>query len=148
MVRTGPRVIVTAVAALLAGAGAAAGKGIELRLTADPPEVVAGTPVRVAIAGRLEEGIEGPCRHMRVVVVAPGVSVRRALRSLEGGVTSERIGEWDAFRLASLRSTARLRWSGTLRPNRPGTWTLVIPNFCAKGYVLPQGAVTRKLVVR
>ncbi len=148
MVRTGLRVIVTAVAVLLVGAGVAAGKGIELRLTADPPEVTAGTPVRVAIAGRFEHGIQGPCLRMRVVVVAPGIPVRRALHSLEGGVTSERIGEWDAFRLASLRSTARLRWSGALRPNRSGTWTLVIPNFCAQGYVLPQGAVTRKLVVR
>jgi hypothetical protein len=39
---------------------------------------------------------------MRVVVVAPGVSVKAALRSLEGQTPPRRIGEWDAFRLASM----------------------------------------------
>jgi hypothetical protein len=116
------------------------GKGITLRLSADPTGPQVGEQIRVSIRGELEDGLTGPCRRMRVVVVAPGVSVRRSLRSLEGGRRSRRIGEWDAFRLASLRSTARLRWSGTLRPNRPGRWTLIVPNWCAAGYVLPEGA--------
>ncbi|MGD9573371.1 MAG: hypothetical protein AB7V62_15950 [Thermoleophilia bacterium] len=146
--RKGLSAAVLAAVVLLAGAGAAAGKGIQFRITTDPPQAVTGTPVRIAVAGRFEEGFVGPCLRTRVVVVAPGVSVRRALHSLEGGKTSQRIGEWDAFRLRTLRSTARLRWSGTLRPNRPGTWRLVIPNFCALGYVLPRGAFTHRLVVR
>ncbi len=85
---------------------------------------------------------------MRVVVVAPGVSVRRALRSLEGGVASRRIGRWDAFRLASLRSVGELSWTGRLRPNRAGRWTLVVPNWCAAGYVLPEGVRRLDLDVR
>src|SRR5690606_3883189 len=93
-------------------------------------------------------GFTGPCRRMRIVVVAPGVSVRKALRSLEGGLQSRRIGEWDAFRLASLRSTARLRWSGKLRPNRPGRWTLIVPSWCSAGYVLPHGAERLDVGVR
>lgn len=116
------------------------GKGITLRLAAEPASPRTGELVRISLRGELEEGVQGPCRRTRIVVVAPGVSVRAALRSLEGGTAPRRIGEWDAFRLASLRSTAELTWRGRLRPNRPGRWTLVVPNWCAAGYVLPEGA--------
>lgn len=125
---------------LLALVPQAHGKGITLRIGADSPSPRIGEQIRVSIRGALEHGLTGPCRRMRLVVVAPGVSVRTALHSLEGRRRSRRIGEWDAFRLASLRSTARLRWSGRLRPDRPGRWTLVVPNWCAAGYVLPEGA--------
>jgi hypothetical protein len=124
------------------------GKGIDLQLRTDVVEPGIGEPVHVSVRGRLEDGVTGPCRRMRVVVVAPGVSVRAALRSLEGRRQPRRLGEWDAFRLASLRSTGRLRWDGALRPNRAGRWTLIIPNWCAAGYVLPGGAERLHLDVR
>jgi hypothetical protein len=143
------RLVATAcIGGLLAAVPAAHGKGITLDLRAHPSEPRAGEQIRVSLRGTLEDGITGPCRHMRVVVVAPGVPVRRALQSLEGGRESRRIGEWDAFRLASLRSTATLTWRGRLRPNRPGRWTLVVPNWCAMGYVLPAGAERRYVDVR
>jgi hypothetical protein len=124
------------------------GEGIDLHLSTDVVEPSIGEPIHVSVRGRFEDGVTGPCRRMRVVVVAPGVSVGSALRSLEGRPRPRRIGEWDAFRLASLRSTARLRWDGTLRPNLAGRWTLIIPNWCAAGYVLPGGAKRLHVDVR
>lgn len=126
----------------------AAGKGLELALSADPPSPRVGQQVEIALRGVPEQPLTQPCRDMRVIVVAPGTPVRRALRSLEGGAESRRIGRWAAFRLASLRSTGELRWTGRLRPNRPGNWTLAVPNWCAKGYVLPEGVERLELNVR
>jgi hypothetical protein len=117
----------------------AAGKGITLTLTADQKSPRVGEQTRVSLRATPDATVTQPCREMRIVVVAPGISVRKALRSLEGGVQSRRIGQWDAFRLASLRPNGELRWTGRLRPNKPGRWTLVVPNWCAAGYVLPEG---------
>jgi hypothetical protein len=121
-------------------APAAAAKGIEFSLDAGDGTPAVGQRVALTLRGVLDERVEQPCLRTRIVVVAPGVSVKRALRSLEGGRESRRIGRWDAFRLASLRSVAQLTWTGRLRPDRPGRWTLVVPNYCALGYVLPLGA--------
>lgn len=121
-------------------APSAAAKGVEFSLEAHDRTPVVGERVGLTLRGVMDEGVEGPCLRTRVVVVAPGVSVARALRSLEGGRESRRIGRWGAFRLASLRSVAELTWTGRLRPNRAGRWTLVVPNYCALGYVLPLGA--------
>jgi hypothetical protein len=141
-----------AVAVVAAGlavlAPPAAGKGLDLSLRADVSRPSVGQEVKVTLTGVADPELTQPCRRMRVVVVAPGVSVKRALRSLEGGVRSRRIGRWDAFRLASLRSVGELRWKGTFRPGRPGRWTLVVPNWCAAGYVLPEGVERLELDVR
>jgi hypothetical protein len=143
----GGLVVALACAAVLTPS--AAGKGLDLTLSASDERPAAGRPVTITLRGEADPGImSGPCRRMRVIVVAPGVGVRRALRSLEGGRASRRIGEWDAFRLASLRSVGRLHWRGTLRPNRPGRWRLVVPNWCAAGYVLPAGVARLHLAVR
>lgn len=135
---------------LAAASVPAAGKGLELDLGAAPVAPVTGEQVRISLRGASTiPGEETPrCDGMRVVVVAPGVSVRRALRSLEGGTESRRIGAWEAFRLASLRPSGELRWSGVLRPGRPGRWTLVVPNWCAGGFVLPLGAARAFIDVR
>lgn len=125
----------------------AAGKGLDLSLRADDTSPMVGRQVTIALRGAADAPIE-PCRRMRVVVVAPGISVRRALRSLEGRVVSRRIGRWDAFRLASLRSVGELSWRGRLRPNRSGRWTLIVPNWCVEGYVLPEGVTRLYLDVR
>jgi hypothetical protein len=132
---------------LAAAAVPAAGKGLDVDLRAVPGASVAGEQVRIslrAVSTIPGEGVPR-CDGMRVVVVAPGVSVKRALRSLEGGRVSRRIGAWGAFRLASLRPSGELRWSGVLRPGRPGRWTLVVPNWCTAGFVLPLG-VTRSFI--
>lgn len=140
--------IVMALVALAAATPLAAGKGLDLTLQTGPAKPAVGEQMEVNLRGVAEVPIPQPCRGMRIVVVAPGVSVTRALRSLEGGVESRRIGRWDAFRLASLRSVGELSWTGRLRPNRPGRWTLVVPNWCAQGYVLPQGAARHHVDVR
>lgn len=149
--RSGRWIVCMVVAGILALAlaGRADAKGIEFTLTASDTTPKAGEQVQIAIRGRFTfPGMEDfRCRHMRLVVVSPGVSVRRALRSLEGRRVSQRIGEWDAFRLGTLRSTARLTWKGVLRPNRYGRWTLIIPNGCAQGYRLPSGAKQLHLAV-
>jgi hypothetical protein len=121
-------------------APAAAGKGIAFTLDAGDRSPAVGEQVRLTLRGVMDDGVDQPCLRTRLVVVSPGVSVKRALRSLEGGRESRRIGRWGAFRLASLRSVAELTWTGTLRPNRAGRWTLVVPNLCALGYILPLGA--------
>lgn len=116
------------------------GKGVDLSLRANDRSPSVGQQVTITLKARLDPEITQACDQMRVVVVAPGVSARRALRSLEGGKESRRIGHWDAFRLESLRPNGELRWVGRLRPNEAGRWTLVVPNWCgAGGYVLPEG---------
>ena len=116
------------------------GKGVDLSLRADDKSPSVRQQVTITLQARLDPEITQACDQMRVVVVAPGVSVRRALRSLEGGTQSRRIGHWGAFRLESLRPNGKLRWVGRLRPNKAGLWTLVVPNWCgAGGYVLPEG---------
>jgi hypothetical protein len=137
-----------ALACLAVLAPAASGKGLDLALDAGDRTPTAGQRVEITLRGTADPEITQPCRHVRVVVVAPGTSVRTALRSLEGGVTPRSLGRWDAFRLGSLRSVGRLRWEGALRPNRPGRWTLVVPNRCARGYVLPEGVTRLHLDVR
>jgi hypothetical protein len=137
-----------ALAALAAATPLAAGKGLDLTLRADAQRPAVGQQVEITLRGVAEPGVTQPCRGMRVVVVAPGVSVKRALRSLEGRADSRRIGRWGAFRLASLRSVGGLRWEGTFRPHRPGRWTLVVPNWCAPGFVLPEGVARLELDVR
>ena len=129
-------------------APAAAGKGLDLSLRSDHRSPSVGQQVDITLRGAAEHAGMQSCSGMRVVVVAPGVSVKRALRSLEGGPGSRRIGRWDAFRLGSLRSVGELRWTGTLRPNRAGRWTLIVPNWCAPGFVLPQGVTRLELDVR
>ena len=147
--RTRPaRLAGVAVLCLAVLAPPAAGKGLDLSLRADQRSPSVGRQVEITLRGSAEGSPTETCRGMRVVVVAPGVSVRRALRSLEGGVESRRLGRWGAFRLGSLRSTGELRWTGTLRPNRPGRWTLVVPNWCAPGFVLPEGVTRLELDVR
>jgi hypothetical protein len=137
-----------ALVCLAAVAPPASGKGLNLSLGADDRSPAVGERVEITLRGVADPEVAQPCRRMRVVVVAPGTAVRTALRSLEGGVRSRRIGRWDAFRLGSLRSVGRLRWEGILRPNRPGRWTLVVPNRCAAGHVLPEGVTRLHLDVR
>lgn len=126
----------------------AAAKGLDLSLRSDRADPVVGEPIGITLTGAADEALAQPCSAMRVVVVAPGVAVGRALRSLEGGATSRRIGRWDAFRLASLRPVGELSWRGRLRPDRAGRWTLIVPNWCAAGYVLPGGVRRLDLDVR
>lgn len=116
------------------------GKGVDLSLRADDRSPSVRQQVTITLGAQLDPEITQACDQMRVVVIAPGVPVRRALRSLEGGTQSRRIGHWGAFRLESLRPNGELRWVGRLRPNKAGRWTLVVPNWCgAGGYVLPEG---------
>ena len=140
--------VTIALLCLAVTAAPAAGKGLALSLRAGDESPSVGEQVRIALRGSADGTLVSPCRRMRVVVVAPGISVRRALRSLEGRAESRRIGAWGAFRLASLRSVGELRWTGRLRPNRAGRWTLIVPNWCAAGYVLPAGAERLHLDVR
>jgi hypothetical protein len=134
------RVVALSLVLAAVTAPTAAAKGVTFTLESGDRTPVVGERVTLTLRGLMDEGVEGPCLRTRLVVVAPGVSVKRALRSLEGGRESRRIGRWGAFRLASLRSVAELTWTGRLRPDRAGRWTLVVPNHCALGYVLPLGA--------
>jgi hypothetical protein len=84
---------------------------------------------------------------MRVLAVSPSVTVKQALRVVEGGQVSRAIKPWAAFRLASLRRVDNETWVARLRPNVAGHWTLVIPNWCALGYVLPEGVLQHQLVI-
>lgn len=130
-------------------AAPAAGKGIDIRLSAQPDAPRVGEAVAVRVRARHTLPGMTACPAMRVVVVAPGVAPRRALASLEGGVVPRRIGAWGAFRLDSLRRAGPMGWRGVLRPHRPGRWTLIVPNACgAGGYRLPLGWERIHLSVR
>lgn len=144
------RLVALSLALLAAIPALAEGKGVAVSLGVDRPRATAGELVKVTL--RLRSEIPGQpiteCNSMRIDAVAPGVSVRGALRSLEGGVTSRRINQWSAFRLASLRRVGDdLTWTARLRPGVVGRWTLVLPNLCALGYVLPEGWVRRTIIV-
>lgn len=144
------RTTIAAMVLLLASASpVASGKGVEFSLSVDRPSPVAREQVRITLVGTSTiPGEPAPaCAGMRIVAVAPGISVKRALRSLEGGVRSRRIGRWGAFRLASLRQVDDLTWTARLRPGTVGRWTLVVPNWCAAGYVLPTGVTRRQISV-
>lgn len=99
------RVIVLSLVLLAAAPALAQGKGVAASIEVDRSRVTAGELVRIAV--RLKSEIPGQpireCNNMRVDAIAPGVSIHRALRSLEGDVPSRRIKQWGAFRLASLR---------------------------------------------
>lgn len=142
------RVAIIALGAL-AAAGPAAAKETRVHLSADPGAAVVGQ--RIAIGVRVQfmsdDEPEPRCRVMRVLAVAPGVSVQRALRVVEGQQTPGRIGAWDAFRLGSLKRTGPLTWRGVLRPNRPGRWTVVVPNVCSGGFVTPLGVTRAPIAV-
>lgn len=124
------RVIALSLVLLAATPALAHGKGVAASIEVDRSHVAAGELVTITV--RLKSEIPDQpiteCRNMRLDAVAPGVSVRRALRSLEGDVPSRRIKRWGAFRLASLRQVGDdLTWSARLRPGAIGRWTLVLP---------------------
>lgn len=133
---------------LVVSAPTAVGKGIDLSLAADRTSPRVGEQIAITLRGTPTIPLSGSCRPMRIVAVAPGVGVRAALRSLEGGRVSRRIGDWGAFRLASMRSVGRLHWTARLRPGAVGRWTLVVPSVCAAGYILPEGAARLTVDVR
>lgn len=128
----------------------ATAKGIAVSIQALPETVSPGTPVRITV--HVKSDISGEptpdCVRMRILAVAPSVSVGEALRRVEGQAVAGRIDRWRAFRLGSLRRVDHDTWVARLRPNVTGRWTLVIPNWCADGYVLPEGVRQKPLVVR
>lgn len=136
--------------ALLTATPFAAGKGITFTIQTRPDSPHVGELVRITVHGASETpGEPTPaCPGMRVLAIAPSVRVRDALPVVEGGRVSRSVGRWDAFRLASLRRVDDTTWGARLRPNAAGRWTFVIPNWCADGYVLPEGALQRHVVVR
>lgn len=127
----------------------AAAKGIAFSIQAAPEAVSPGTPVRITVHAKSDiPGEPTPdCDRMRILAVAPSVSVGEALRRVESATTSKPIDQRRAFRLASLRRIDHDTWVARLRPNVLGRWTLVIPNWCANGYVLPEGVLHKPLVV-
>ena len=135
--------------ALLLTAPVAAGKGITFSIRTSPDTPKVGEVVQITVHGVSEiPGERTPaCAGMRVLAVSPSVSVKEALRVIEGGQVSRSVRHWGAFRLASLRRVDNTTWVARLRPNMEGSWTLVIPNWCAAGYVLPDGVLTQQIVV-
>ena len=140
---------VTAAAAVLLMAPLAAGKGIAFSIQTSPETPRVGEPVRITVRAASEVPGERPpaCQGMRVLAVSPAVGVREALRVVEGARVARPIHPWVAFRLKSLRRVDDATWVARLRPNRAGNWTLVIPNFCAPGYVTPEGVFRKDLAV-
>ena len=135
--------------ALLLTAPLAAGKGITFSIRTSPDTPKVGELVQITVHGVSEiPGERIPaCAGMRVLAVSPWVSVKEALRVVEGGRVSRSVRPWGAFRLASLRRVDNETWVARLRPNMAGRWTLVIPNWCAAGYVLPEGVLKQQIGV-
>jgi hypothetical protein len=132
---------------VLAAAGPAAGKGVRVDLGVSQASPRVGERVVVGLRATPELPVPR-CRVMRVVAVAPGVPLQAALLALEARRVSRPVAAWGAFRLATLRRTGEWRWAGALRPGRPGRWTLVVPNLCADGLMLPVGLTRTTLDVR
>jgi hypothetical protein len=142
------RIIIVSLVVVASTAPPAVGKGLELSLDVLPTAPVAGERLEIELRGELTVSTEKECSGMRVIAVAPGISIARALKVVEGGVGPRRIGARDAFRLQTLRRVGDLHWTARLRPSKPGRWTLVVPNLCSSGYVLPVGFLRRTIEVR
>ena len=134
---------------LVLAAPLASSKGITFSIHTSPDRPTVGELVQITVRGASEiPGEPTPdCVGMRVLAVSPTATVRRALSVVEGQRIPGRIGRWRAFRLGSLRRTDGDTWVARLRPNAPGRWMLVIPNWCAFGYVLPEGVLQHQLMV-
>jgi hypothetical protein len=133
-------VLVAALVALWLAPAAFAKLHVSLFLSNAAPRV--HQSVRVLL--RTEERVGSDCT-MRIVAVAPGIGMSRAVGAFVGGRGSaplRRLG----FEPKVVRASAR-SWRATVRFPRAGRWRLVVPNECAPGYMAPFPA-TRSIVVR
>jgi hypothetical protein len=95
---------------------------------------------------------------MRLLAVAPGVSKSKALAAFIGGGISIIGPSGPSFRkirptprmgfLVGMVRTGPTTWRRTIRFPRAGRWRLVVPNWCAPGYVLGTSPVDRAVTVR
>lgn len=126
--------------------GAAAKFHVALSVSPSQPRV--GVPVAVAI--RTGDTGTGACR-MRLVALAPGADRQTALDALVNGgatVSGPSGPMWHRVRTTprlglriATRRTGQTAWRATVRFPRAGRWELVVPNWCAPGYAMPQPAV-------
>jgi hypothetical protein len=133
--------------------GAAAKFRVALSVSSPHPR--AGAAVEVVI--RTGDVGTGSCR-MRLVAIAPGADRQTALDALVNGGTT--VSGPSGPMSHRLRATARLglriatrrtgatTWRAVGRFPRPGRWQLVVPNWCAPGYAMPQPAVRVVTVTR
>jgi hypothetical protein len=121
-------------ASLAAPSGAQAKQQLTLVISNRVPE--AGEAVRAVI--RITPA-QARCT-MRLVAVAPKVVIATALKTL-----AVRRAPQLGFYVPLARKTPK-EWRATVRFPRAGLWRLVVPNWCAAGYVLPPTIVQRVTV--
>jgi hypothetical protein len=108
--------------------------------------------LQVLIQTEVPQGAE--C-NMRLLAVAPGVDVGRAVQAfIVGGVSVLGLGA-PSFKpirptprmgfLVAMRRTSPTTWRATTRFPRAGRWQLIVPNWCAPGYT--SGVAARTLTV-
>ncbi len=148
---------VTALAVVVAGGAAALATAAEakfgiLLLTPSAPRVAEAVTVQI----RAAEVLPKSCR-MRLLAVAPGVDMQKALDTFISGGT-ESIGPNGptfhrlqpnpklGFLLHPRRESAKT-WTALASFPRRGRWRIVVPNWCAEGYASPLPAV-RALTVQ
>lgn len=135
MVRAG---LIAAIATLVLIPDAEAKFAVHLSIAPAQPRTGELATVRL----RTGDTGDAPCT-MRVVAVAPGASLVRALDAL----VIDRVRATPLGLRVRLRRGGATSWSGSVRFPRPGRWRVVVPNWCASGYAIPQPA-TRVVDVR
>ena len=118
-------ILLVLAASLAVAPGAQAGWRLTLVISNRVPAV--GETVRAVLR---TEPAQAHCR-LRLVAVRPSVDTRRAL-----DVLAVRPQRSYGFFVPLARKNAK-EWRATVRFGRTGPWKLVVPNWCADGYVLP-----------
>lgn len=127
-----------AILSLVVAPTAAAKFAVHLAIRPGQPHVGELVTIRI----RTGDFGGGPC-NMRVVAVAPGASVQRALDALV--IDHVRTAPALGLRVV-LHRESTTAWIGTVRFGRSGRWRVIVPNWCAGGYAIPQPA-TETVVV-
>ena len=114
---------------------------VPLTIAASSATARVGDVVTVTTRLEVPDGNGVPCPGMRIDAIAPGITIHRALKTLEGGQSSVAITR-RAFRLASIRQRGPQAWTARIRFPTAGRWRFIVPNWCAQGYVIPEGVAT------
>jgi len=126
---------------------------IELSLSSDEPTV--GEAVRIVV--RTDTRQARGCK-MQLLALAPGISKNRALAAfISGGIgvigpsgpSFHRIRPTPRMGfLVRMARTGPKTWRRIIRFPRAGRWRLIVPNWCAPGYVLGRSPADHAVTVR
>jgi hypothetical protein len=124
--------LLSGVAAVSVASSASAKSGLTMRVGSSTPRI--GQSITVLVTTSRPLATDG----MRLVVVAPGVSMMDVVGIVTGGASpaSPPSIPHDGYGML-LRRVSRTTWRAFVTFSRPGRWQLVVPNWVLDGYAMP-----------